>query len=155
MTTDGETAATRTDFTSAHSTASPQPGPTTGDPGADSRILVVGRPLDRQRFGRVIMGWSEEYAAAQVKPPAMTPAERVRRKPLSDLTEEEKAWMAMDRIIYPDLYLDDVRIVLLAATTVYELSAVVFGYTARGSWSVDAREVLDQYHHLNCLRMLG
>ena len=62
---------------------------------------------DPVRFGGVILKFLEEQSALPgMDVGSLTPAQLVRLKPLSDLTEPERRWMSMDRVLNPDLYLD-------------------------------------------------
>lgn len=56
------------------------------------------------RHGPWVLLWQKNWLANHLLDMSLTPAETVRRKRVDDLNDEEKQWMAYDRVLHPELY---------------------------------------------------
>lgn len=80
---------------------------------------------DERQFGLLSVQWVKEQSNSGGDRPTDTPADKLRRKNLDDLTAEEREWMSYDRVLNPELYPSgdesdedlDVKAALAADTT--------------------------------------
>jgi hypothetical protein len=69
--------------------------------------MVAYSKADAHMFGPAVCQYINEMDVLPlIDPMSQTPAQVVRNKLLSDLNDEERTWMSMDRIINPELYAD-------------------------------------------------
>ena len=58
---------------------------------------------EEEKKGSDMAFWASAAISATV-PYIITPAEKIRRKPVLDLTRDERQWRQLDRILYPEKY---------------------------------------------------